>query len=63
MNPERWKHIDELVQAAFDRPGNERVAFLDEACSGDDDLTNRWRPTDELAQTVLEPEPLPLPVK
>jgi serine/threonine-protein kinase len=38
MTPERWKQIYELVEAALDRGGEERVAFLDEACAGDDEL-------------------------
>lgn len=36
MNPERWKQIDELVQGALDRSAEERTAFIEEACSGDD---------------------------
>jgi serine/threonine protein kinase/tetratricopeptide (TPR) repeat protein len=38
MTPERWKQIDELAQAALDREGDERPAFLREACAGDDSL-------------------------
>ena len=36
MTPERWKQIDELAQSAIDRGGDERAAFLEEACGGDD---------------------------
>ena len=38
MTPERWKQIDELAQSALERGVAERVAFLDEACVGDDEL-------------------------
>ncbi|HSB08702.1 MAG TPA: protein kinase [Blastocatellia bacterium] len=38
MTPKRWKQIDELAQAALERGGDERAAFLDEACAGDDSL-------------------------
>ena len=36
MTPERWKRIDGLAQAALEREGDKRAAFLDEACAGDD---------------------------
>ncbi len=38
MNPERWKQIDDLLQAAFDLPEKDRGAFLRQACSGDPSL-------------------------
>ena len=38
MTPERWKQIDELAQSALEREGDERAAFLDEACAGEDSL-------------------------
>jgi eukaryotic-like serine/threonine-protein kinase len=38
MTPERWKQIDELAQSALERGGDERAAFLDKACAGDDSL-------------------------
>ena len=38
MTPERWKQIDELAQSALERRGDERAAFLDEACRGDEAL-------------------------
>ena len=38
MTPERWKQIDELAQSALERVADERAAFLDEACAGDDAL-------------------------
>jgi serine/threonine protein kinase len=38
MKPERWQQIDDLLEAALDRPPAERTAFLDLACAGDGDL-------------------------
>src|SRR4030095_5171674 len=38
MTPERWHEIDRVFQAALEREPHERLAFLDEACSGDGDL-------------------------
>jgi serine/threonine protein kinase/tetratricopeptide (TPR) repeat protein len=38
MKPERWKQIDDLLEAALVRPAGERAAFLDQACAGDEAL-------------------------
>ncbi|MCG3159883.1 MAG: Serine/threonine-protein kinase PknD [Acidobacteria bacterium] len=38
MTPERWKQIDQLLQEALEREPAERVAYLAEACGGDDEL-------------------------
>src|SRR5262245_61297272 len=38
MTPERWHQIDTVFQAALEREPRERLAFLDEACSGDAEL-------------------------
>jgi Tol biopolymer transport system component/tRNA A-37 threonylcarbamoyl transferase component Bud32 len=38
MNPDRWKQIDNLLQAALARPAAERAAFLRQACAGDETL-------------------------
>ena len=35
MSPERWQQIEEVLQAALDRPVTERAAFLAEVCAGD----------------------------
>ena len=35
MNPDRWREIERLCQAALERPENERGAFLEQACAGD----------------------------
>ena len=38
MDPNRWKQIDELVDAALDLPEAERAAFVNAQANGDDDL-------------------------
>jgi len=38
LTPERWKKIDDLVQAALERSSENRGQFLDEACTGDHEL-------------------------
>jgi tetratricopeptide (TPR) repeat protein len=38
MDPDRWKQIDHLLQAALERPPKERDAFLRSACAGDESL-------------------------
>src|SRR5580700_8697367 len=43
MNPEQWKQIDNLLQAALERPPEERDAFLREACAGDHTLESNVR--------------------
>lgn len=38
MRAERWRHIEDLYQAALGREPGERAAFLSKACNGDDEL-------------------------
>src|SRR5262249_33851454 len=38
MTPERWQQIDNLLQEALDLPVEQRAAFLDKACTGDEAL-------------------------
>src|SRR5258705_982424 len=38
MTPERWKQIAELAQDGNEREDDQRAAFLDEACAGDEAL-------------------------
>lgn len=38
MKPERWQQIDSLFHSALEREPEERAAFLDEACAGDESL-------------------------
>jgi len=38
MKPERWKQVDDLLEAALECPAAERASFLDRVCAGDDGL-------------------------
>jgi serine/threonine protein kinase len=38
MTPERWQEIEAVLQGALDRPPAERDSFLEDACSGDEEL-------------------------
>ena len=38
MKPERWLRVKELFEAALEREAEERSAFLDEACAGNESL-------------------------
>ncbi len=38
MTPERWQQIDKLMDAALELEVNQRSAFLEEACGGDEEL-------------------------
>src|SRR4029434_7197940 len=38
MRAERWKQVNDLFQSAVERAPEERAAFLDEACHGDEGL-------------------------
>src|SRR5256714_7892331 len=38
MNPERWQQVNDLFQSAVERAPEERAAFLDEGCHGDEGL-------------------------
>src|SRR5215203_5860984 len=38
MKAERWKQVNDLFQSTVERAPGERVAFLDEACHGDEGL-------------------------
>ncbi|MGH9754051.1 MAG: serine/threonine protein kinase, partial [Blastocatellia bacterium] len=38
MDPERWEQVEEIFNAALDRPIDEREAFLTEACGDDPSL-------------------------
>ena len=38
MTPERWRKIEEIYHAALEVRGDQRAAYLKEACAGDSDL-------------------------
>ena len=41
MESERWRQIEALYHAALERAEGERVAFLAEACHGDESLQRK----------------------
>jgi tetratricopeptide (TPR) repeat protein len=43
MDSERWKRVESLLQAALERPPDERGAFLRSACAGDEELDREVR--------------------
>ena len=43
MDPERWKRVDNLLQAALERPPAERAEFVRQACAGDEALEREVR--------------------
>src|SRR5262245_4800297 len=38
MKSERWRQVDQLFQAALERAPEDRFAFINAACGGDDSL-------------------------
>jgi len=57
MNPERWRQIDQLLEAALDRKPEERAAFLDVACADDESLrleVESLLRSDEAAESFIE---------
>jgi len=38
VEPERWRRIESIYHAAFEKPPSDRVAFLKQACDGDESL-------------------------
>ena len=43
MDSQRWKQVDDLLQAALERPSKERDAFLRQSCVGDQALEREVR--------------------
>ncbi len=43
MDSQRWKQVDDLLQAALERPSTERDAFLRQSCIGDQALEREVR--------------------
>jgi len=57
MDPQRWKQIDELLDAAFELEPGQRRAFLDQACAGDEALREeieKLLASDERARSFIE---------
>jgi Tol biopolymer transport system component/serine/threonine protein kinase len=60
MKPERWKQVDELLEAALDCPATERASFLDRACAGDEELRRELESlliSDGQTETFIESPP------
>ena len=43
MDPARWKQLDSLLQSVLERPAENREAFLQEICAGDEALERELR--------------------
>jgi non-specific serine/threonine protein kinase/serine/threonine-protein kinase len=43
MKPEKWKQVDDLLQAVLERPQAEREAYLRKVCAGDEALEQEIR--------------------
>ena len=41
MDTQRWQQIDEIFQTALEKEPGERMSYLDEVCSGDEELRRR----------------------
>ncbi len=57
MQDEQWRQVEELYHAALDRDPEEREAFLDEACAGDEALRREVESLlrfDDRAQRFIE---------
>ncbi len=61
MSPERWQKINEVFEAALERPGTERPAFLALVCAGDEELRRRVQAmldADQQTDLLLDRSPL-----
>src|SRR5262245_30639333 len=57
MKSERWRQIDQLLEAALERTPEERDAFLALACEGDESLRRQMESlllSDEAAESFIE---------
>jgi hypothetical protein len=57
MKPERWRQIDQLLEAALDHEPEERAAFLALACADDESLrleVESLLRSDEAAESFIE---------
>ncbi len=60
MRPERWKLVEQLLEAALEQPPATRPTFLAKACNGDDELRREVKSliqADEQAGSFIQ-EPL-----
>src|SRR5918993_1602627 len=49
MHDDRWRRVEEIYHAAYERPVHERGAYLDEVCAGDARLR------DEVESLLVQP--------
>ena len=66
MKPERWKQVDQLLDAALELPPEKRAAFLDQACAGDEELRKKLDAllaSDDGAHSFLEKPALEVAAK
>src|SRR5438477_12367017 len=57
MTPERWQQVQKLLQSALERGPQERAAFLDKVCGGNDSLRRQVESliiSHEQAESFLE---------
>ena len=57
MKAERWQQVNDLFQSAVERAPEERAAFLEEGCHGDEDLRREVESllaSDERAENFIE---------
>lgn len=55
MNPERWRHVEDLFHSALEQPENLRLGFLAQACGGDKELQHKIEAL--LAQSASQSDP------
>ena len=52
MKPERWQRITDLFHEPMTRGPEERIAFLEEACQGDERLAPTGRAARQSHETI-----------
>jgi len=66
MKPERWQQIERLYHSALEREAGQRVAFLAEACAGDDALRREVESllaNDTQVESFIEPPAMEVEAK
>ena len=61
MSPVRWQKINEVFEAALERPGDERSVFITRACADDAELQQRVQAmldADKKTELLLDRSPL-----
>jgi len=60
MTPDRWRQVEQLYHSALEREGDQRAAFLTEACRGDEELQREVASLLEQTESGLLDHPLQL---